>query len=138
VLWHALSVLREHRGDGHVALLLGAGLSGIEALVSHTATGRGFRTDFARTSRGWSPEQWDATRAALAERGLLDAEGGLTEAGAALRKGIERDTDRLGVAPWAHLGAADAARLGEIGGRLVDALIAAGCFPAAIRPAAPR
>ncbi|MGZ4710245.1 MAG: SCO6745 family protein, partial [Acidimicrobiales bacterium] len=33
VLWHALSLLREHRGDGHVAALLHADLSGIEALI---------------------------------------------------------------------------------------------------------
>jgi hypothetical protein len=138
VLWHAVSILREHRGDGHVALLLGAGLSGIEALVSHAATGRGFVTEFARTSRGWSQQEWDATVAALAERGVLDPEGALTEDGTALRKRIEHDTDRLGFGPWAHLGAEGAARLGEIGAKLVDALIVAGCFPAGIRAAARR
>ena len=39
VLWHAQSILREYRGDGHVALLVSNGLSGIEALISHGATG---------------------------------------------------------------------------------------------------
>src|SRR5919112_2519957 len=39
-LWHAASLLREHRGDGHIAALLRAGLTGLEALVTHTATGR--------------------------------------------------------------------------------------------------
>jgi hypothetical protein len=129
VLWHALSILREHRGDGHIALLLEAGLDGPEALVSFTATGRGFVTSFAKTSRGWSDEQWDDTVARLRERGVLDADGALTEQGAALRKRIEDDTNRLGAEPWSHLGDEGTARLGELGGGLVRALLAAGCFP---------
>ncbi len=129
VLWHALSILREHRGDGHVTQLVDAGLGGLEALVSYTATGRGFVVPFAMASRGWAQEEWDAAVAGLAERGVLDAGGALTDDGTALRAAIERDTDRLGHAPWAHLGDDGAARLGEIGGRLVGALLAAGCFP---------
>lgn len=129
VLWHALSILREHRGDGHVALLQGAGLSGLDALVTYTATGRGFVPPFAMASRGWSQEQWDGAVAGLAERGILTADGALTDGGEVLRKSVERDTDRLGAAPWNHLGAEGAARLGDIGGVLVRALLAAGCFP---------
>ncbi|WP_219413954.1 SCO6745 family protein [Pseudonocardia nigra] len=129
VLWHALSILREHRGDGHVALLLGAGLSGLEALVTATATGRAFLPEFAMASRGWSREQWDGAVAALRDRGVLDADGALTVEGAGLRKQIEHDTDRLGADPWAHLGAEAAARLGELGGTLVRALLTAACFP---------
>jgi hypothetical protein len=135
--WHGLSVLREHRGDGHIAMLVEAGLSGLEAQVTHVATGKGFAPGFAMASRGWSQEQWDAAVAGLAERGLLDAQGGLTDAGRDLRRRIETDTDRLGGGPWAHLGAEGAARLGEIGGGLVRALLAAGCFPAGVF-AAPR
>jgi hypothetical protein len=129
VLWHALSILREHRGDGHIAVLVAAGLSGLEALVSYTATGRGFVTPFAMASRGWKQEQWDAAVAALAERGILAADGALTEEGTALRKRIEDDTNRLGAGPWDALGAEGAARLGAIGGELVRSLLAAGCFP---------
>lgn len=128
-LWQALSVLREHRGDGHVTRLVDAGLSGVEALVSYTATGRGFVTSFAMTSRGWSQEQWDGAVARLAARGVLADDGSLTDDGLALRKRIEHDTDRLGHGPWAALGDDGAARLGEIGGRLVRALVGAGCFP---------
>jgi hypothetical protein len=129
VLWHALSILREHRGDGHIARLVDAGLDGLEALVSYTATGRGFVVPFALASRGWSQEQWDAAAVRLADRGVLDAGGALTADGESLRKRIEDDTNRLGHAPWAHLGAEGATRLGEIGGSLVRALLAAGCFP---------
>ncbi|NMI00614.1 hypothetical protein HF526_25380 [Pseudonocardia sp. K10HN5] len=136
VLWHALSILREHRGDGHIALLLDAGLTGIEALVTATATGKGFVVPFAKASRGWSDAQWDGAVAALRSRGLLgDGDGsgpdglGLTAEGDALRRRLEGDTDRLGAGPWSHLGADDAGRLAELGGVLVRTLVAAGCFP---------
>lgn len=129
VLWHALTILREHRGDGHIATLVAAEMDGLSALVSYTATGRGFVTSFAMASRGWSLEQWDGAVAALTERGVLAADGTLTEAGTELRKGVEDITNRLGAAPWNHLGDDGAARLGEIGGRLVRSLLTAGCFP---------
>src|ERR1700712_4388175 len=53
-LWHAVTLLREHRGDGHLATLVRHDLNGIDALVTHTATGRGFLPDSARMLRGWS------------------------------------------------------------------------------------
>lgn len=136
VLWHALTILREHRGDGHVTQLVGAGLSGLEAIITHTATGKGFVVPFARASRGWSQEQWDAGVAGLVERGLLapdtDTDLSLTPAGSDLRKGIEEGTARLAAAPWDHLGAEGTTRLGEIGGSLVRALLGAGCFPGGV------
>ncbi len=138
VLWHAVSVLREHRGDGHVAALVAAELDGLEALVSHTATGRGFVPAVARASRGWSEGEWAAGAARLAGRGLLDTDGALTDEGRALRRGVEQETDRLGAGPWRALGAERAARLGEVGGRLVAALLAAGCFPAGVFAATAR
>ncbi|WP_308252128.1 hypothetical protein [Pseudonocardia sp. KRD291] len=132
VLWHALSILREHRGDGHVALLVEAELSGLEALLTATATGTGFVPGFARASRGWSREQWAAGIAGLRERGLLDpdAELELTAAGEKLRDRIEDDTHRLGGPPWSALGAEGAARLGELGAGLVRTALTNGAFPA--------
>lgn len=63
-LWHQATLLREHRGDGHVAALVAAGLDGCEALVLRTGI------DLPRTElqphRGWSDEQWDAAAARLA------------------------------------------------------------------------
>lgn len=137
VLWHALSILREHRGDGHIALLVEAGLSGLEALVTATATGTGFTVAFARGSRGWSAAEWNAAVAGLADRGLLQpadtagddaVEPVLTEEGTALRKRIENDTHHLGAAPWTALGTDGAARLGELGGAFVRTALANGAF----------
>ncbi|MER6123353.1 hypothetical protein ABT173_11900 [Streptomyces sp. NPDC001795] len=127
--WHAATLLREHRGDGHLAVLLDAELDPVEAMASHTATGKGMAPKWACGTRGWSREHWDAAVERLRERGLLDAEGGLTEAGVALRRQIEAETDRLDRAPYEHLGAAGVERLTELAGGLLTRALAAGAFP---------
>lgn len=128
-LWHAVTLLREYRGDGHLAALAAAGLDGIEALLTHTATGRGFTAEFARGSRGWTETQWEQAAGRLRDRGLLDADGALTEAGRDLRRGVEDTTDRLALAPYELLGEENVRRLTVIGGRLTATALAAGAFP---------
>jgi hypothetical protein len=128
-MWHAVSLLREYRGDGHLCALACAGLSGIEALVTHSATGKGFLAEFARTSRGWSQDEWDSTVSGLADRGLLDGQGTLTEAGQALRAEIEDQTDRLATPPWQHLGEQRTEDVVRIGKAMARAVAAAGAFP---------
>ena len=129
VMWHALSLLREYRGDGHICALLGAGLSGLEALVTHTATGRGFVSEFAQASRGWSDEEWKGAVEALTARGLLAADGSLTPAGDALRDRVEEETDRLDADPWQHLGAEGAGEVVRIGKAMTRTVMKAGAFP---------
>jgi hypothetical protein len=102
-LWHAITLLREYRCDGHVACLVDAGLDGIEALVLHAASGEVPRVALQRT-RQWGDDAWAAAVARLAARGLVDDVGALTEAGASLRQGIEDRTDELALAPWAAIG----------------------------------
>ncbi|MFD6415479.1 hypothetical protein [Streptomyces sp. NPDC060194] len=128
--WHAATLLREHRGDGHLAALLAAGLDPVEALVSHTASGKGMAAKWVRGSRGWSREDWAAAQDRLRGRGLMDAEGGLTEAGVTLRKDLESETDRLDAAPYEHLGAAGVERLTELAAGFAATAFAAGAFPA--------
>lgn len=132
-LWHATTLLREHRGDGHVAALLVAGLDPLEALVSHSATGKGMSPKWLKATRGWEQTDLDAAADRLRTRGVLDAEGALTEEGAALRERLEAETDRLDAAPYEHLGAAGLARLAELGGPIVARAVAAGAFPADLR-----
>jgi hypothetical protein len=129
MMWHAVTLLREHRGDGHSCALADAGLSGIEALVTHTATGKGFLPEFARASRGWSQEEWDSAVTGLAARGLLDSEGKLTPAGHELRTQVEDQTDRLAAAPWQHLGDRRTEDVVRIGKAMTRAVAAAGAFP---------
>ncbi|MYV93948.1 hypothetical protein [Streptomyces sp. SID1034] len=129
-LWHAATLLREHRGDGHLAALAVAGLSGIEALALHNATGTAPTSVLFMRTRGWSARQWAAARNQLRERGLLDEAGGLTREGTALRAETEALTDRLDAAPYDHLGPAATARLTELAGGFAATLRAAGAFPA--------
>ena len=136
VLWHAATLLREYRGDGHLTALLRAGLSGIEAIVTHTATGRGFTPESAKKIRGWSDEQWGAATEGLRARGLMDA-GGLSADGVALREAIEADTDRLDAAAWRHLGEQGTVRLIELGKRLSRVVVANGAFPPDVFAATP-
>jgi len=132
VLFHALTLLREHRGDGHIAALLNAGLSGLEAQVSHVATGRGFTVPAAQATRGWKPEEWEEAVAALSARGLMTPEGGLTDEGAALRTSVERATERMAAGPWDALGEDDTARLHALAEPLVAGALARGAFPAGV------
>ena len=125
-LWWAITLLREFRGDGHVAALTHAGLSGVEALVLHGASGE-VAAGTLRTTRGWPEDQWDAAVGALRDRGLVDDAGGLTAAGTGLRQGIEDRTDERAAPAWAAIPADDAGRLRSIV-RPWSKSIAAGAF----------
>ncbi|MBA8823627.1 hypothetical protein FHX42_000956 [Saccharopolyspora lacisalsi] len=129
VLWHAQSMLREFRGDGHIIALQRAGLSGLQALVLNTATGKGFVPSFAKQSRGWSDEQWATAEDELRERGLLDDSGTPTERSATLLEEIETETDELAMAPWRHLGQDKFERLTQQGRVLSKQAVKAGAFP---------
>lgn len=126
-LWQAATVLREHRGDGHLVALLAAGLDPVEALVSFAAIGAAPEETFA--SRGWSAEEWEAARQRLVGRGLLDEGGAVTEAGRSLRAEVELRTDELAAAPWRALGADATQRLAELLGPLWVAVLGSGLLP---------
>ena len=105
-LWHAQSLLREFRGDGHVAALTLEGLSGLDALVSHAASGD-VPAEVLRVSRAWSEEAWSAAVADMAERGLIRRGSdplAFTDAGRAQRDRIESATDRLAARAYAAIG----------------------------------
>ncbi len=126
-LWHAISLLREFRGDGHIACLVDAGLDGIDALVVHAASGDVPRAAL-QTSRGWDDAAWEASVGRLAARGLVDDSGAFTEAGAALRQHIEDQTDALALAPWELLGEEGCDELRTLVRPLSKAIVASGTF----------
>lgn len=101
-LWAACTALREHRGDGHVACLVEAGLDGCEANVL-AAAARAIKPETQKKFRGWSDTEWGSAAERLAERGLVE-EDHLTEEGQALRDRYEGATDRLAAAPYEVLG----------------------------------
>lgn len=130
-LWHAATLIREHRGDGHVAVLTGAQLDPVEALVLGGLFGG--NTDFVRRTRGWHAEQWQAAVDRLTGRGLLTADDAdqptLSEQGRELRQRIEDQTDALATVAFDHLGADRTDRLIELVAPMRAAVLASGVLP---------
>jgi hypothetical protein len=119
-LWQAATLLREHRGDGHFAALVAAGIDGCEALVLRS--GQDLSREQLQPLRGWTDGDWDEAAGRLAARGWLDADGRITPAGAAARQAVEDATDLAAARPWARLGAG---ATGELAALLAP--IAAAC-----------
>jgi hypothetical protein len=126
VLWHAQTLLREYRGDGHVALLLTEGLSGLGALITHAATGS-IPAEALRTSRAWSEEEWASGVDLVRAQGWLTAgpELALSKDGQRRRESIEDRTDDLAVYPYEAIGADGCDRLVELARPLSAAVMAA-------------
>jgi hypothetical protein len=93
-LWHAATLLREQRGDAHVAALNAFGVGGRDCNVLHSVADRVPR-DFIMLSRQYDDDEWLSCTGRLAARGVLDDAGALTDAGIALKQSIEDTTDRL-------------------------------------------
>lgn len=102
-VWHAATVLREHRGDGHVAALVAAQLGPCTAHVVRAATGAG-SAEALQTTRGWSHDDWVTSTTELQDRGWLDSAGALTVSGWREHRAYEQLTDDLAAGPWGHLG----------------------------------
>lgn len=125
-LFHAVTLLREFRGDGHIAALVAEGVSGLEAAVMHVAQGDAWTREPLRKRRGWSAEQWDAACAGLRERGWLDDQERMTDEGAAVRARVEHTTDERALPPWERLGEQGSARLRELVRPLSTAIVDGG------------
>lgn len=126
-LWQQITVLREWRGDAHIAVLTANQLGPCDCNVMQTATGR-FPLALARGSRLWDDAEWAAASARLAARGWLAADGTVTEAGSAAREQIEVDTDELCRPLWEPIGGDGARRLAALLAPINDAFTAAGTF----------
>lgn len=127
-LWQATATLREHRGDGHVAALIAAGIGPLEAALIKIAAGEADGAGLRR-GRGWPDEEWTAAEASLIDSGRLDGTGVLTAAGQHLHDDIERRTDDAAASPWSALGPARTARAGELLDLLVAPIVAADAVP---------
>jgi hypothetical protein len=127
-LWHGATLLREHRGDGHIAACISGGIGGLAAHILFVAVGPISR-EILQSTRGWTDDEWDAEIARLAARGLVDDTGRATDAGRALRTHIEARTDDLAVGPIERLGVDGADRLRTLVTPLSRAITAAGVVP---------
>ncbi|MEV7440705.1 hypothetical protein AB0O22_06065 [Streptomyces sp. NPDC091204] len=127
VLWHAATILREHRGDGHLVALQAHHLDAVESLVLHSGAGAAPAEWFE--SRQWSADEWNAAGARLAARNLLAEDGTATATGLALRTAVEKLTDELASAPWSALTPQETARLAELLLPPVLDIVGAGLLP---------
>ena len=127
-LWWAVTCLREHRGDGHVASLVQAGIDGCEAHVSLVATGSLSR-GVLQPNRGWTDEEWDSATDRLRGRGWLESDGSLSAEGRSGRRHLENDTDRLAEEPWRRIGDSRTERFMELLSPLTDRILSLGDIP---------
>jgi len=125
VLWHAQTLLREFRGDAHVASLLLYGVGPVEALLTHAGTGD-VPESVLQSTRGWPDEAWKAATESLRARGVLDGDGSLTEEGRRLREAIEHRTDAASVPAYEPLGEDGCERLRALCRPFSRAVVSAG------------
>ena len=104
--WHGANVLREFRGDGHVAALMLHGIAPVEALLLQVGymSLSGKAREWFFLTREWDEAAQKESAAVLMERGFLDADGALTDGGGKFRGMLEHDTDRAAAAPFVALG----------------------------------
>jgi hypothetical protein len=107
-------LLREHRGDGHIAALVLAGLGGLEASVTYVMFGSAMNEELQRTTRGYSEEEWAQAKVDLQRTGTFDADNQFTDTGRQQREQIEAQTDAAAATPYSHLGDDRTARLIEL------------------------
>ena len=106
-LWHSATMLREHRGDGHIAALVGARIGGTEAhVLSALEMGIHPPESFGRIHH-LPKKQLAAVMAGMRERGLIDADGYFTDAGRETKQRIEALTDELASPPYDTLSPAE-------------------------------
>ncbi|MGW3015277.1 SCO6745 family protein [Streptomyces longwoodensis] len=127
-LWQALTTLREHRGDGHIAVLVAHGVGPVAAMVLKVAAGES-DADLLRLGRKWDADAWGAAVEDLRGRGWLDADGHLTTAGAVARARIEAETDAAAARPWRALGTAPTQRLADLLAPLSRTVLDTGLIP---------
>jgi hypothetical protein len=127
-LWLATCVIRESRGDGHIALLVAEDIGPIESHLVTMGDDPARRPAF-QALRGWDADEIDRAAAGLRDRGLLDADGRRTDVARELRGRIERRTDELSAAPWAEAGPEDVTRISELALELLPPVLMSGTLP---------
>jgi helix-turn-helix protein len=124
-LWHGANLLREHRGDGHVAALLTAGVGGTEAHVLHALSENTPAEKFGRVSH-LPGAQLAAVVDGMRARGLIGADGWLTAAGRQTKDRVESVTDELATPAYDGLDPSELDQLVDDLEPLAAVLVAAG------------
>lgn len=127
-LWHAATLLREHRGDGHVAALVAAGINGREAHVLH-ALATGASSEIYAISRKLGDDEWTTLLSSLERRGLVSG-GEISEQGRAVKDEIEARTDALAWSAYRGLDEQEVDDLVAALRPITGAVVASGEIPA--------
>lgn len=127
-LWQATTVLREHRGDGHNAVLISRHISPVRAHLLKAGSGES-EGEALRVGRVWPEEVWAAEVDSMRRAGLLDGDGVLTAAGTVLHSEIEAATDAAAEQPWQALGVVGTERLAQLLTPLARMVIDSGTLP---------
>jgi hypothetical protein len=128
-LWQQLTVVREWRGDAHIALLVTNELGPCQCLVLQVSTGR-FPIRLAQATRRWTETEWAAAVDSFRGRGWLADDGSVTPAGEQERERLEAETDRLCSPIWEPIGDAGASRFAELILPIHEVMNAAGTYGA--------
>ncbi|KAA0096109.1 hypothetical protein CIW49_21560 [Mycolicibacterium sp. P1-18] len=129
-LWHASTLLREQRGDAHVAVLVANGVGGRDCNVLHALADRVPREFLAR-SREYDDDEWQSCVDRLAARGLVDGQGALTDSGRDFKQHLEDSTDRSSLSAFDALDDGELDLLFRTLTPITRAVVAAGDIPAA-------
>ena len=97
--FHAGALLREHRGDGHIAALMTEGVGGLEAHVLYSLD-RGIPAEQFGRIHHLPAEQIRGILDGLKGRALIGSDGQLTAKGRELRARVEARTDELAAGPY--------------------------------------
>jgi hypothetical protein len=129
-LWRAADLVREHRGDSHIAAYVAAGMDPVRMGVL-SETWVGYPVGEYSGTRAW-PEDVQAAAVARLEADGMVADGAITDQGRSVRDDIEATTD----AAQAELIEALGSRLGALTEELdgwSKLCVEAGAFPPDIR-----
>jgi hypothetical protein len=129
-LWQATTVLREQRGDGHIAALVAAGITGRQSNILHCAAG-GVPAEFIKASRRYDDDEWQLQTQSLADRGLMRPDGSLTDAGRDLKEHLESRTDAVALSALECLDDAQIETLFQTLTPITRLVVAGGDVPAA-------
>jgi hypothetical protein len=98
-LFHAASLLREHRGDGHIAALMTEGIGGLEAHALSALDMDLPAEKFGRIHH-LPAAQLAAVIDGMRDRGLIGNDGWLSGQGRVVKQRVESVTDDLAAKPY--------------------------------------
>ena len=127
-MFHAATLLREHRGDGHIAALMVEGVGGLEAHVLF-ALSLGMRPEAFGRIHHLPAAQLAALVDGARGRGWTEQDGSISEAGRAAHRRVEDLTDDLAASPYEGLTSQELDELMGLLEPLAELLVAAQDFP---------